>query len=131
MRISDWSSDVCSSDLQPQVVGAARVRRELIALLQDVHRRGDLLLVVCAHFLPADRHRRVADTAQHAVRGLGLLARQHREARRCAERAEQRGLARALDRKSVVWGKSVAVRVDIGGRRIIKKKKTKKNYNNN
>src|SRR3546814_17373633 len=28
----------------------------------------------------------------------------------------------ALDRKRVVWGKSVAVRVDLGGRRIIKKK---------
>src|SRR3546814_17051545 len=26
------------------------------------------------------------------------------------------------DRKSVVWGKSVSVRVDLGGRRIIKKK---------
>src|SRR3546814_16698721 len=31
------------------------------------------------------------------------------------------------DRKSVVWGKSVSVRVDLGGRRIIKKKKKKKN----
>src|SRR3546814_17732778 len=28
-----------------------------------------------------------------------------------------------VDRKSVVWGKSVSVRVDIGGRRIMKKKK--------
>src|SRR3546814_19404569 len=28
-----------------------------------------------------------------------------------------------LDRKSVVWGKSVSVRIDLGGRRIIKKKK--------
>src|SRR3546814_20770956 len=27
------------------------------------------------------------------------------------------------DRKSVVWGKTVSVRVDLGGRRIIKKKK--------
>src|SRR3546814_20817088 len=27
------------------------------------------------------------------------------------------------DRKSVVWGKSVSVRVDLGGRRLIKKKK--------
>src|SRR3546814_15395176 len=27
------------------------------------------------------------------------------------------------DRQSVVWGKSVSVRVDLGGRRIIKKKK--------
>src|SRR3546814_16965064 len=31
------------------------------------------------------------------------------------------------DRKSVVSGKSVSVRVDLGGRRIIKKKKNKKN----
>src|SRR3546814_11335716 len=30
---------------------------------------------------------------------------------------------RTLDRKSVVEGKSVSVRVDLGGRRIIKKKK--------
>src|SRR3546814_16325549 len=29
-----------------------------------------------------------------------------------------------LDRKSVVSGKSVSVRVDLGGRRILKKKKT-------
>src|SRR3546814_11826304 len=29
----------------------------------------------------------------------------------------------AIDRKSVVYGKSVSVRVDLGGRRIIKKKK--------
>src|SRR3546814_14182069 len=30
------------------------------------------------------------------------------------------------DRKSVVYGKSVSVRVDLGGRRIIKKKHTRK-----
>src|SRR3546814_16370851 len=29
----------------------------------------------------------------------------------------------AADRKSVVWGKSVSVGVDLGGRRVIKKKK--------
>src|SRR3546814_19611513 len=33
------------------------------------------------------------------------------------------------DRKSVVQGKSVSGRVDLGGRRIIKKKKTKKQKN--
>src|SRR3546814_12368174 len=33
------------------------------------------------------------------------------------------GAACRLDRKSVVEGKSVSVRVDLGGRRIIKKKK--------
>src|SRR3546814_19926172 len=31
-----------------------------------------------------------------------------------------------LDRKSVVWGKSVSVRVDIGGGRFIKNKQTTK-----
>src|SRR3546814_12648670 len=31
----------------------------------------------------------------------------------------------AIDRKSVVEGKSVSVRVDLGGRRIIKKKKNR------
>src|SRR3546814_20216895 len=36
----------------------------------------------------------------------------------------------AVDRKSVVEGKSVSVRVDLGGRRMIKKKKAKHNYTN-
>src|SRR3546814_13201037 len=38
-----------------------------------------------------------------------------------ADNAERRKVAE--DRKSVVSGKSVSVRVDLGGRRIIKKKK--------
>src|SRR3546814_14553826 len=35
----------------------------------------------------------------------------------------------ARDRKSVVQGKSVSVRVDLGGRRIIKKKKNQRKHN--
>src|SRR3546814_19036806 len=35
--------------------------------------------------------------------------------------------AGCADRKSVVWGKSVSVRVGLGGRRIIKKNKTRIN----
>src|SRR3546814_20051788 len=34
------------------------------------------------------------------------------------------------DRKSVVWGKSVSVRVDLGGCPVIKKKKNKKTQRN-
>src|SRR3546814_19114455 len=71
MRISDWSSDVCSSDLG--------LRHEVPA--------------------PRDRLRQ----AQGDGRG--------RENR-----------AAGADRKSVVLGKSVSVRVDLGGRRIITKK---------
>src|SRR3546814_14454990 len=74
MRISDWSSDVCSSDLW----------------------RGALF------------HRRDLLCEQAPAVLSGYLAR-------------SRG-----DRKSVVSGKSVSVRVDLGGRRIINKKKQTK-----
>src|SRR3546814_18367614 len=78
MRISDWSSDVCSSDLPGRLAaGADRLAR---------HRGG-----------MGRRHRR-------RVPGLAAVPGGHR------------------DRKSVVLGKSVSVRVDVGGRRIIKKK---------
>src|SRR3546814_11968988 len=70
MRISDWSSDVCSSDL-------------------------------------LGRPARYPPRRGGGASGLqGLL-----RSRRTAE-----------DRKSVVYGKSVSVRVDLGGRRVIKKK---------
>src|SRR3546814_18746604 len=42
---------------------------------------------------------------------------------------EDRAALPREDRKSVVSGKSVSVRVDLGGRRIIKKKTTSKNNN--
>src|SRR3546814_7014712 len=84
MRISDWSSDVCSSDL-------AR---------------------------PAERHDDLEKGAERpgAVDRRRLLQR-HRQPRQEA--------AQHPARKSVVSGKSVSVRVDLGGHRIIKKKKRK------
>src|SRR3546814_16850390 len=55
----------------------------------------------------------LADRLREVARGLGLdAAGQHVEG----------------DRKSVVSGKSVSVRVDLGGRRILKKKKTNQKY---
>src|SRR3546814_14500384 len=47
--------------------------------------------------------------------------------RATSEPARAPAHAGVTDRKSVVYGKSVSVRVDLGGRRIIKKKKTKEN----
>src|SRR3546814_20672246 len=88
MRISDWSSDVCSSDL---IRGPIQPVRD----------------VLCAARRPKDPPRRAFRCAEIGTR-LG------------AAQATDRG--RRLDRKSVVEGKSVSVRVDLGGRRIIKKK---------
>src|SRR3546814_14614462 len=69
----------------------------------------------------ARRHRAAGD---HDRRQMAEAQRPHQQAGDdLVADAEQR---RALeqDRKSVVSGKSVSVRVDLGGRRIIKKKKT-------
>src|SRR3546814_14890213 len=100
MRISDWSSDVCSSDL---VEGRAERGGETAP---DPARP--------ARALSGRRPRRV-DPGGSDRRGPGLP---WNGARRLAPRKRQ-------DRKSVVEGKSVSVRVDFGGRRIIKNKRDK------
>src|SRR3546814_20706208 len=103
MRISDWSSDVCSSDLLSAAVREGTGRSATLAIdtygktgtTQDnrdaifVGFSGDL---VAAVWVGNDDNS-------------------------------------PLDRKSVVEGKSVSVRVDLGGRRILKKKKTKTQKN--
>src|SRR3546814_19428403 len=87
MRISDWSSDVCSSDLiaQREIIQSIRDQTEL----EQVHGAGG-----------ERRHMRRGDTGRQHT-GYGG------------------------DRKSVVSGKRVSVRVDLGGRRIIKQKKNR------
>src|SRR3546814_13090279 len=82
VRISDGSSDVCSSDL--------------LAVLGPAHR---------GHELDA------FDARQRILERLGDLG------------FHDLGAGAEIgDRKSVVEGKSVSVRVDLGGRRIIKTK---------
>src|SRR3546814_15841078 len=102
MRISDWSSDVCSSDLARQPA-----RRQAEGELRPG---------------PAGRSHR----PQGAQGRLALVRGQLLPA------LPPGGAASGEDRKSVVSGKSVSVRVDLGGRRIIKKKKnTTKQHNFN
>src|SRR3546814_12829165 len=101
MRISDWSSDVCSSDLQlgdiarasGDVDGAIQAYRDALELDNDfgvVHYELALLLASRSDASGAEAH---------------LLA--------------------ALDARSEARrvGKRVAVRLDLGGRRIYTKKK--------
>src|SRR3546814_18762306 len=121
MRISDWSSDVCSSDLQESRPGA----------------RCWML----------DRRKAGRGHATHGARlsALGLrgwytggrLRRRHYAVSPGGWRRTLQKSASAqivvhrfhsgwqADRKSGVWGKSVSVRVNFGCRRYLKKKKKK------
>src|SRR3546814_4563523 len=64
----------------------------------------------------------IKDTAQHVITHAGKVA--HTSATDQHNTVFLKVMAFAgKDRKSVVKGKSVSVRVDLGGRRIIKKKK--------
>src|SRR3546814_16598442 len=105
MRISDWSSDVCSSDLGPTHPASINVAQ------------GNLGLSACGLFtriIVTHVSIRTSDTSSGLLNPPSpaygtLLYRAYRS-------------MHTKERKSVVQGKSVSVRVDIGGRSIIKKK---------
>src|SRR3546814_19763882 len=72
-----------------------------------------------------DRHHR-AMPARILAAGVGSA--RDLPARRVRLRLADQPAGLRSDRKSVVWGKRVSVRVDLGGRRIIKKKKKQTSY---
>src|SRR3546814_13987574 len=111
MRISDWSSDVCSSDL----AGHQRVERFSDRASGDVAvRQGPMVGFVLEGPVAVELHflEEVGGRTGLRVVAVGLV--------------ERDGHARSpcRDRKSGVWAKSVSVRVDLVGRRYIKKKTT-------
>src|SRR3546814_18237702 len=111
MRIIDWSSDVCSSDLGP-----ARPLALVLDGLDDsanAEQRIDARRLVRLE-LPGDGDDLVQQRAVEAQPRRRFAAR-HGESER-----------EVADRKRVVEGKSVSVRVGLGGRRYIKKKKHNK-----
>src|SRR3546814_17278232 len=109
MRISDWSSDVCSSDLGFSVAGPQRVGARKIA-------RGNRCIVVVQH---GDRVRR----RWFAWRRFDRQVVGHEHQFRFGFRRRADGARAGLigDRKGVVWGRRVSVRVALGGRRTTKK----------
>src|SRR3546814_20707857 len=129
MRISDWSSDVCSSDLlvldrlplgknvaDRRGVGGQVVGHEAIDLIWiDAARRPDVPPLFGVRRIGHVEIAEVGDREYDVPAAIKLIVRL--AARAAVEHAPE-------DRQSVVSGKSVSVRVDLGGRRIIKKKKT-------
>src|SRR3546814_20699796 len=94
MRISDWSSDVCSSDL---IVLFGTVAAAGIRTLAQVEYRNNMNLIIVATSI-----------------GFGMIP--------IAAPSFYHHFPAWLDRKSVVKGQSVSARVDLGGRRSINKK---------
>src|SRR3546814_18631246 len=94
MRISDWSSDVCSSDLP------AMAKK----LLKEAGYKGEKV-----RFMPlpyGETWQRWGEAVRQNLQDVGINLE----------------IVATEDRKSVVKGKSVSVREDRGGHRIIKKK---------
>src|SRR3546814_13412289 len=107
LRISDWSSDVCSSDLE-RLASATDVVFDKTGTLGD----GKPTLEAvdqCSGIDEAQALRIAASLERNSGHPLAVA------------------FIDAGDRKSVVSGKSVSVRVDLGGRRIIKKQKHQHN----
>src|SRR3546814_12011219 len=119
MRISDWSSDVCSSDLLLLV--SALVAQEAGRALG--HR---LAQMAVAQRLP------VLEGEQRGVRNDLFEFAEPARSDRAADPKQQRALFSVRDapgdRKSVVEGKSVSVRCSLGGGRQHKKKRHKNKH---
>src|SRR3546814_12648037 len=116
MRISDWSSGVCSSDLH---------RADLLALenslVADMTRKKvtqedlDAVLAGKADAVPADSPAIPAVAKYREAQAKAYEDLKQRRQAVATASARQAELEKSRDRKSVVWGKSVAVRVDLGG----------------
>src|SRR3546814_15244168 len=126
MRISDWSSDVCSSDLNV----AERLRRSWGRKRQGRPRLNAAGPGCCfirqgltgeSSSLSATRMIAPTPTSRPTSPMIQLELPSSSFAPVVAEAARE-ALDAAEDRKSVVEGKSVPVRVDLGGRLTIKKK---------
>src|SRR3546814_21156386 len=98
MRISDWSSDVCSSDLLAPDDGVISARSATVGAVLPAGQ--ELFRLI--------RRGRLEWHAEVAASDLAKL--------------KSGQIAHVTDRKSVVWGKSVSVSVAAGGRRINKTK---------
>src|SRR3546814_14346488 len=124
MRISDWSSDVCSSDLaeKDKIAGAAKLKERLDAArleLDQAQRGGDLARAGELSYGTIPQLQKQLADAEGATKGA-MLREEVTDDDIAAVVSRWPGIP--VDRKSVVEGKSVAGRVDLGGRRFLKKK---------
>src|SRR3546814_13120514 len=126
MRISDWSSDVCSSDLLDQIPRHGNFRNGPLHVPPS---RATARCLVAKHERPVQRQRDPDVRRTNLPLPLFRTGIGNKGSRPGTENARAQAVVAKLqrryraDRKSVVQGKSVSVRLDLGGRRIIKTKK--------
>src|SRR3546814_15370502 len=113
MRIRDGSSDVCSSDLK---IGGAGLD------LDAAHEREQTVIEPRRRALEPRQVRGIAPHGVNDLKTLAPFAEQLRQQRRRMLKVR----VHHEDRKSVVEGKSVSVRVNLGGSGKIKKKNNRK-----
>src|SRR3546814_19096643 len=102
MRISDWSSDVCSSDLTSPSVFVLSCRSAILNSWPSKTSTSWPRMSVTMSWPLCESNTNVSAPPPPVMTSL------------------------PVDRKSVVQGKSVSVRVDLGGRRLITKQKTER-----
>src|SRR3546814_13416277 len=122
MRSSDWSSDVCSSDLS-ETRCADDTCRTVFGSRRLCAASGTFAIVAVTAG-PTLRQPACAAHAMPIMAQSGRLS--FTSPLKAAHQNQYERAAKTtrviIDRKSVVVGKSVSVRVDLGGRRNIKKK---------
>src|SRR3546814_12745144 len=127
MRISDWSSDVCSSDLLERrgIVDprAEHQQRALhVAIIEAVAGR----VAIVEHQRGLDRNIGIRPRETAAQLGAERVAELVVDRpRKLIEFGHAFAMIALGDRKSVVEGQSVSGLVDIVGRRILKNNKTR------
>src|SRR3546814_15701496 len=114
MRISDWSSDVCSSDLFALLIGVWKIGQAVSVGL----------MFVCLSLLDFNLAPGAVNAASASLQ-ISLLFVLFPACLKFAAAATilRYPLTASRERTSVVSGKSDSVRVDLGGGSIIKKKK--------
>src|SRR3546814_14650208 len=131
MRISDWSSDVCSSDLYQAGLGdrgddnnQGQARRRQGRQQQPAEQQGDPSENSDAkHLQPAPRQAEAGTVGEALRRRLAAApAPSGQQARNGPLAARTRRQRHSHNRKRTVSGTSVSVPVDIGVCRINKKK---------
>src|SRR3546814_11680891 len=134
MRISDWSSDVCSSDLRPEVDALENISpailvdqermgsnaRSTVGTATDVHAMLRMLFSRLGQ--PHVGSPQAFSFNVPSVRGGGAVTFEKGGKTVKERRSFEITGGMCTDRTSVVSGKSVSVRVDLGGRRSIKNK---------